>query len=214
MSVPSGLPDLLQAEEWTSCSKLTTTITNTEVMMKQIVWALLILVLGSALLTMGAFAQHKYVGVKVCGPCHKTTTSGDQLGIWQKSAHANAYKTLLTAKADEIARKQGLKTAAKDSPECLSCHVTGYGKDKSLFMPTFNMQDGVQCEACHGPGSDYKTLSVMKDPKLAEAKGLILAKDDPKLCEECHNKKSPTFKGFDYKKYWAKIAHPVPQKKS
>jgi len=43
------------------------------------------------------------------------------------------------------------------------------------------------CEACHGPGSDYKKMSIMKDRAKAEAAGLIM----PTLesCnEKCHAK--------------------------
>ena len=30
-------------------------------------------------------------------------------------------------------------------------------------------------------------------------------------CRKCHNDESPTFKGFDYAEYSAKIAHPIPE---
>ena len=64
-------------------------------------------------------------------------------------------------------------------------------------------------------GNDYKTMSTMKDHQKALAAGLAaLSLDDgsaEKLCETCHNKKSPTFKSFDFKKMWAEIAHPVPK---
>ncbi|MDE3058043.1 MAG: cytochrome c family protein [Bacteroidota bacterium] len=161
--------------------------------------------------TASLFAQHKYVGVKICSMCHKTEKQGNQFGIWQASKHAEAFKTLQTDKANEIAKAKGLKTAAAESPECLKCHVTGYGSEAK--MPTFKQEDGVQCEACHGPGSDYKVMSIMKDQKKAIAAGLVIAKDDPKLCTKCHNEESPTFKSFDYKVAWAKIKHPVPATK-
>ena len=31
-------------------------------------------------------------------------------------------------------------------------------------------------------------------------------------CKTCHNDESPTFKEFNFKEMWAKIAHPVPAK--
>jgi len=31
------------------------------------------------------------------------------------------------------------------------------------------------------------------------------------VCVSCHNEESPTFKGFDFEKMVAKIAHPVPK---
>ncbi len=43
---------------------------------------------------------------------------------------------------------------------------------------------GVQCEACHGPGSAYKSMKVMKDPKLARQNGLWEVTRD--VCMRCH----------------------------
>ncbi len=154
-----------------------------------------------------------YEGVKVCGMCHKSAKSGDQLKVWQESAHSKAYKTLQTKEADDIAQKL-YKKKAVDVKECVSCHVTGAGMDKAMFGKRFDMEDGVQCEACHGPGSEYKSMKLMKDRAAAMKAGLILWKDNKeieKLCVTCHNDKSPTFKKFDFKTMWAKIKHPVPK---
>lgn len=142
----------------------------------------------------------KFVGEKMCAACHRGAAKGSQAEIWEKSAHAKAYKTLETPEADKIAKEKGLKTVAKESPACLKCHTVGNGKD------------GVTCEACHGPGSEYKSMSVMKDRGKAIAAGLILASNDPKLCEKCHNPESPTYKKLDYKVAWEKIKHPLPKK--
>ncbi len=51
----------------------------------------------------------------------------------------------------------------------------------------------------------------MKNKEKAIAKGLIIP--DEKVCRKCHNKESPNFKGFDFKTYAAKIAHPIPKAK-
>jgi hypothetical protein len=154
-------------------------------------------------------AQHKYVGVTMCSACHKTEKQGKQFDIWKSSKHASAFKTLETPKAEEIAKAKGLKVKASEAPECLTCHVTGYGVDKALTAAV-KVQDGVQCESCHGAGSDYKSIPVMKDKAKAVAAGLTIAKDDPKLCTKCHNSESPTYKEFKYKEAWEKINHPVP----
>ena len=69
----------------------------------------------------------------------------------------------------------------------------------------------MQCEACHGPGGDYKAMNVMKDKALAVAAGMIVP--DEKTCLKCHNAESPTFKSFDFKTAYAKIAHPRPAAK-
>ncbi len=156
---------------------------------------------------------NKYVGVRLCAPCHKTEKTGNQFGVWQKSKHAEAYKALTTAKADEIAKSKGLKKSAAESPECLQCHATA--TDAALTEKTFDVKDGNQCETCHGPGSAYKSMSIMKDKEKAVAAGLVLYKDDAAIeakCKTCHNEKSPTFKEFKFKEMWAKIKHSVPKK--
>ena len=177
---------------------------------------LLVPILFAFLFVSNSYAQHKYVGAKKCGMCHKSKKIGAQYKIWKKSAHAHAFKTLQTAKADEIAKKEGFKTKAAETPKCLKCHVTAYGVDKSLLHKKFDPKKGVQCESCHGPGSDYAKNSIMKDRKKSVAKGLILYDNDKAkikaMCVTCHNKENPTFHGFDFDKYWAKIQHYIPQK--
>jgi len=42
----------------------------------------------------------------------------------------------------------------------------------------------LDCESCHGPGSEYKSLSVMKDPEKAKAAGLVLP--TATFCKTCH----------------------------
>ena len=164
-----------------------------------------ILLLASLfLLSLSALADNKYVGAKLCGMCHKGEKKGAQFETWQKSKHAEAYKTLTGAKAAEIAKAKGLKKAANESPECLGCHAIT--ADPKLTA------DGVQCESCHGAGSAYK--SIMKDKAKAIAAGLTDFKDNAaieKVCKTCHNEKSPTHKGFKLDEMWAKIKHPIPK---
>ena len=157
-------------------------------------------------------AQNRYIGVKACGMCHRTERQGKQLDIWQQSKHANAFKTLQTKLADSIAQKSGLKKPAWESPECLSCHASGYDVDTSLLEKKFDIEDGVQCETCHGAGSGYKPVSIMRDKAKSIAAGLREFKDAAsieKYCITCHNEKSPTYKKFNFKRSWEKIKHPV-----
>jgi hypothetical protein len=149
-------------------------------------------------------AQAKFVGSKTCGMCHKSEKQGLQLKIWTDSKHAQAYKTLLTPKADEIAMKKGGKKAV-ETPECLKCHVG----EKALVESAFK-EDGVQCETCHGAGSEYKSMPVMKNKEEAVKKGLIVPEGE-KFCKTCHNPASPSFKEFKYAEMWKKIAHPTPK---
>lgn len=161
-------------------------------------------------------AQKKFVGVKTCGVCHKKTKQGEQLKIWQNSAHANAFKTLQTTEADKIATEKGFKTKAVETPECLKCHTTGYGKKTSLFNKKFKVENGVQCETCHGAGSKYKSKKIMKDHDKSVAAGMTEYTNKAaieKQCRFCHNEDSPTFKEFNFMERWEKIEHQVPKKK-
>lgn len=158
------------------------------------------------------FSQpYSYEGTAVCGMCHKSEKQGMQLKIWQDSKHAQAYKALQTAAADKIAAAKGFKTKAAETKECLKCHVSGYGVDKALVGAKFKMEEGVQCETCHGPGSAYKNMVVMKNKAEAEKKGLMVHADPAKFCATCHNSESPFFKGFNYTEMWKKIQHSIPK---
>lgn len=152
-----------------------------------------------------------YVGAETCGMCHKTEKQGSQLSIWKNSAHSKAFETLKTEKANKIAMEKGFKTPAAETPECLKCHVTGYGQDASMFGPKFKMEDGIQCEACHGPGSEYKDMKVMKDKELAIKKGLVVHDNLEKFCITCHNAESPTFVDMNIEEAWQKIKHDIPK---
>ena len=155
--------------------------------------------------------KHSYIGTKTCGMCHKKEDVGQQLKIWESSKHSQAYKNLKTEKADKVAKDKGFKTKAVETKECLKCHVSGYDVDKSLLGEKFSIEDGVQCETCHGPGSEYKSKKVMEDKKLAVENGLILYAKPEELCKKCHNEESPFYKGFNFKEMWAKIKHDKPK---
>ena len=155
---------------------------------------------------------NKYIGVKSCSMCHKAEKAGNQFGVWQKSKHATAYKTLTTPKAAEVAKAKGLKKAANESAECLQCHAIT--ADAAQAEKAFDVKDGVQCEMCHGPGSAYKSPTTMKDKAKAVAAGLVMYKDGAAIeakCKTCHNDKSPTFKDFKFNELWPKIKHSKPK---
>jgi hypothetical protein len=158
-------------------------------------------------------SKHSFVGVQTCATCHKTEKQGMQLDIWQKSKHSQAFKTLQTENANVIAKEKGFTTPAAETDACLKCHTSGHNVDASMLGEKFKMEDGVQCETCHGAGSDYKTLKIMKSHEESVANGMTEIKDVETFCKTCHNPESPTFKEVDLKAEWTKIAHPVPEKK-
>lgn len=160
--------------------------------------------------------QHSYVGVKACGMCHKTEKQGQQLTVWEGSKHSQAFEVLKSEKAAAIAKEKGLETPAYESAECLKCHVTEYGVAAELLDAKYVSNMGVQCESCHGAGSDYKKMSIMKDREASIQNGMnAIAVSDgsaEKRCVTCHNENSPTFKGFKFDEMWKQIAHPIPAK--
>jgi len=129
-------------------------------------------------------APATYVGQKKCKMCHS-----DIFAAWEKTVHAHAIDSL----DDE----------AKANKMCLSCHTTGYGEEGGFVdLESTPQMVNVQCEACHGAGSNYWNASVMKDRELAISKGLIIP-PGPEVCVKCHNERSPEFTGFDYEEYVA-----------
>ena len=155
-----------------------------------------------ALLYLGGVASaHDYVGAEKCKMCHKGDAKGKVWEIWEASAHAKAYQTLV-AKGD----------GSEKNAECLTCHVTGFGKPSGFAVGDSTKANlaNIGCESCHGPGADYKAMAVMKDPAKAKEAGLIVPTAE--TCKGCHNEKSPTFKGFDFAEHGKKIMHKVPAK--
>lgn len=147
--------------------------------------------------------------------CHKSEKQGSQLAIWEASTHSKAYKTLQSAEADKIAKEKGFETKAIETEACLKCHLTGYNLDASRMEKGFDMADGVQCETCHGPGSEYKSMKVMKDHAASVAAGLIVYADQAAIeaqCKTCHNEESPTYKEFKFAEMYEKIKHNIPEK--
>ena len=53
-------------------------------------------------------------------------------------------------------------------------------------------------------------MTVMQDRAKSIAAGLVIP--NAATCTGCHNSDSPSFKGFDFAEYSAKIAHPNPKK--
>ena len=73
--------------------------------------------------------------------------------------------------AKEIARLSGIPLEPRDSSMCLGCHATAADTEEWERDPTFQIEDGVQCERCHGPGSEYMAEEVMRDREAAVKAG-------------------------------------------
>lgn len=155
-------------------------------------------------------AKPKYMGMKACKGCHGKDSIGNQYKIWKEGPHANTYTQLAEDAGKKVAEKAGVKGDPQKAKECLECHVTAYGVDKAQLDKGFKVEEGVTCEACHGPGEKYKKTHIKKKDE-AKKQGFIL-KPDEKSCKVCHNKKSPTYKEFKYEEKLKAIAHPNPKK--
>jgi len=152
-----------------------------------------------------------YVGSKVCKECHGEDAIGNQYKIWALSPHAKAYNKLIGEKASEIAKKINITTPEKNY-ECLRCHATGKGRVESVI------KEGVGCEACHGPGSEYYKASNHVDYSSREngyRKGIKLGmypilgieslRKREKLCLSCHTQERPCFPENKVNNYEYKI---------
>jgi hypothetical protein len=176
------------------------------------VWTSALALLWSGVaMAQGAKAAPMYVGIKGCKSCHNSEKGGAQFKKWSDSKHASAFATLATPKALEIAKAKGIADPQK-ADECLQCHVTGHGKAADMFKPTFAAADGVGCESCHGPGSDYKKMKTMQGvrDKTIKAADVGLVHPTRDTCKSCHNEKSPTYKPSKFEEDSTKIAHSIP----
>ena len=185
-----------------------------------------------------AQTQGGYLGVQSCSTsaCHqKSTKPGAPAAYpsWQKDPHSVSFtggptgkygtvSGLSGAKAKDIAKKLGIADPTKDNGY-LSCHAGAAqpsGTAVKLGLPEkgpASLEDGVQCESCHGPGAGYKDIH-QKDHKGAVAKGMydLLAPGAAgKQCLECHreidkkytNAGHPNQSKFNFGSYAESIKH-------
>lgn len=123
-----------------------------------------------------------YVGSQACLRCHRS-----DYALWEQSKHFHALKTLQDDKR-------------VFDPECVACHVVGFGVKTGYFSQSAQVTSqpkglgAVGCENCHGAGSEHL--------KAGGSLPMSRAKDS---CAQCHNPNhSPA---FELEKYWAVIKH-------
>lgn len=112
-----------------------------------------------------------YQGNATCSgsKCHSMETPvdrgyekiGDESTIWEGyredgetvfDPHSHAHKTLGSGDSKKIASALGLASAT-DS-RCLSCHAIDVPQQQR--GDRFELDQGVSCETCHGPGEKYR----------------------------------------------------------
>jgi cytochrome c5 len=158
--------------------------------------------------------EYSYVGNKACKKCHI-----NQFKSWEKTRMGKAFEILKPGNSKEAKEKFKIevdKDFTKDE-KCLKCHTTGFGKPGGYAIPdpadkkavrTAKKFEGVGCEMCHGPGSEYSKVfkEIQKSKrkyKVEELYAIGLQKVGEEVCLTCHNEESPTInKGdkFDYEK--------------
>ena len=183
-------------------------------MKRSVPFTILILGLALAFTLDAAPKKPVYVGARVCGSCHNGPTMGHQYSKWLLSKHSKGFAALSLPESREIAKVSGVRELPWKSPVCLGCHSTASTAEDWEKDETFHSEDGLQCEACHGPGSEYSSEAVMKDRKAAMEAGLRLPTTE--TCLGCHKQKgsheavlkNPT---VNVEKAIKDIAHPLPK---
>lgn len=170
--------------------------------------ALLIAIIAISIIFIASlFSQEfTYIGAGKCKICHKTEKQGQQFPIWEESKHSKTSSALSSPDAGARAQEMGVENPA-ESPKCLKCHAPLFEKAADF------KEEGVTCEVCHGPGSAYKKLSIMKSREESVANGLTV-KDSPELrkkfCSTCHE--NAHGQPFDTEASYEIIKHSVPEK--
>ncbi len=166
---------------------------------------LLTVVLVGIVLLSTLFSQDfSYVGAAKCKMCHRTEKQGQQFPLWEARKHSKSYSALTSDKGKEIAAAAGVDNPA-ENPNCLKCHAP-----LAEMAPELK-EEGVGCEACHGPGSAYKKMSVMKDHAESVKNGMTgYSGPDAvkKQCLSCHENAHES--AFDFDAAWEKVKHPRP----
>jgi len=148
----------------------------------------------------------KYVGNEVCGTCHAR-----EYKKWLGTRHSRSWVMLaMTEKADRVKSHFNVKSLApQNSAICLKCHGTAADTPAEFRLPTFHIEEGVQCETCHGPGEGYASEEVMKNKQQAISLGLRMPTKE--VCLNCHLAKPShefmNLKPFDFEAMYKKIAH-------
>ncbi len=123
-----------------------------------------------------------YVGMATCVSCHKPAGY-----FWKKTIHAQAWKTLV-----DVGKQADYK--------CIGCHVTGYGEIGGTSLGHTQKLENVQCETCHGPGSEHVAGKGLEEPAA------ILREAPSPVCTNCHNEHHSDT--FNYNAYLRDILGP------
>lgn len=151
-------------------------------------------------------ASPEYVGSRACRECHSDEHGEPWVG-WLQGRHAAAYWRLATDWAAFLAQVRSQYADITDplaADRCLLCHLPGRQDGGALYAASWRAEEGVGCEACHGPGSLYVDPAVMADRAAFLAAGGRVP--DAATCRGCHRRPADFPTAAD----WAAVAHVRP----
>lgn len=94
-----------------------------------------------------------FVGQSVCRECHVPGGSAADCALDPVLEHGGAWAALSSRAAQSIAALSSIRHEPQHHRVCLTCHSAGADEGSRWHAATFRIDDGVQCESCHGAGS-------------------------------------------------------------
>jgi hypothetical protein len=121
-----------------------------------------------------------FVGAVSCGSsnCHGSVAPVaaspirlDEYYLWSKDdPHADAYQVLEGRDSALIVRNLGLEQPAYQSAQCLACHALNPAPAQQRDRGSWSVVDeGISCEACHGPASGWLNRHGERSASSSEA---------------------------------------------
>lgn len=175
-----------------------------------------VIVAAAAIGAYGELAAQEatYEGARACRRCHNKEATGKQYEIWANGPHAGAFESLASEEALAAAEELGLGDPQEEAG-CVECHATAYAVIDDLENAEIALEEGVSCESCHGPGSEYSSKRVKDALEAGEvtAEEIGLLRPTEETCRGCHKPEgNPFHEEFVFDDYVEKIAHPNPEK--
>jgi len=161
------------------------------------------------LLASAAFAQQpgnpateqpgQYIGAALCATsgCHGATTPLQATRIRQNEyftwlhsdRHAGSYNVLFNPLSARIVKNMKLGKKAYQEKLCLDCHTSNIAP--AMISGRIDIEDGVQCETCHGPAGGWRAEHAQPGWTHAQSveRGMIDLRDTRNrahTCNACH----------------------------
>ncbi len=130
-----------------------------------------------------------YIGKQACLECHSPEDPDNGCALEQIPKHGQAFDVLAKEEAEHIALLCGVGAAPQESRICLRCHSTAADVGPRWTLNTFEISDGVQCEACHGAASLHADEYRYPEKKLSFKPQQKMSSMDALACESCHRAK-------------------------